>query len=204
MSQARRVACRLALRVSEHPYRQDICFVPTGRYADMIERLRPGAAAAGDIVDLSGRVLGRHPGIINFTVGQRRGLGIAAGEPLYVVRLDAANGRVVVGPREALRTTRVQLRDVNWIGDGSLDTLTAGGRIDVFVKVRSTRPPHPAWLTRGADGFEVELAGGEEGVAPGQACALYDAGAGQARMLGGGFIRSAVAKSSVDTVAART
>jgi tRNA-uridine 2-sulfurtransferase len=202
-AETRELARRFALPVAEKPDSQDICFVPTGRYADVIERLRPGASAAGDIVDLSGRVLGRHAGIINFTVGQRRGLGIAAGEPLYVVRLDAANGRVVVGPREALRTTRVGLRDMNWIGDGSLDGLTAGGRMDVFVKVRSTRPPHPAWLTRGADGFEVELAGGEEGVAPGQACVLYDAGTGQARMLGGGFIRSAVAWNAGDAASAR-
>jgi tRNA-specific 2-thiouridylase len=91
---------------------------------------------------------------------------------------------------------------MNWIGDGSLDALTADGRIEVFVKVRSTRPPHPAWLMRGPTGFEVELADGEEGVAPGQACALYDAGAGQARMLGGGFIRSAVPQNDVETVAA--
>ena len=202
-AETRELARRFGLPVAEKPDSQDICFVPTGRYADVIKRLRPGAATAGDIVDLSGRVLGRHAGIINFTVGQRRGLGIAAGEPLYVVRLDAANGRVVVGPREALRTTRVRLREMNWIGDGSLDGLTTGGRIDMFVKVRSTRPPHPAWLTRGADGFEVELAGGEEGVAPGQACALYDAGAGQARMLGGGFIRSAVAWNAGDAASAR-
>jgi tRNA-uridine 2-sulfurtransferase len=201
-AETRELARRFGLPVAEKPDSQDICFVPTGRYADVIEQLRPGASAAGDIVDLSGRVLGRHAGIINFTVGQRRGLGIAAGEPLYVVRLDAANGRVVVGPREALRTTRVRLRDMNWIGDGSLDGLTVDDRIDVFVKVRSTRPPHPAWLMRGADGFEVELAGGEEGVAPGQACALYDGGAGQARMLGGGFIRSAVPRSKAETMAA--
>jgi tRNA-specific 2-thiouridylase len=201
-AQTRELARRFALPVAEKPDSQDICFVPTGRYADVIERLRPGAAAAGDIVDLSGRVLGRHRGIINFTVGQRRGLGIAAGEPLYVVRLDAANGRVVVGPREALRTTRVQLRDVNWIGDGSLDAATADGRLDVFVKVRSTRPPHAAWLMRGPAGVEVELADGEEGVAPGQACAFYDAGVGQARMLGGGFIRSAAPRSEIDAIAA--
>jgi len=201
-AQTRELARRFALPVAEKPDSQDICFVPTGRYADVIERLRPGAATAGDIVDLSGRVLGRHPGIINFTVGQRRGLGIAAGEPLYVGRLEAANGRVVVGPRDALRTTRVKLRDVNWIGDGSLDVATADGRLDVFVKVRSTRPPHPAWLMRGPVGIEVELADGEEGVAPGQACAFYDAGVGQARMLGGGFIRSAVSKSGVDDAVA--
>jgi tRNA-uridine 2-sulfurtransferase len=201
-AETREQARRLGLPVAEKPDSQDICFVPTGRYADVIERLRPGAATAGDIVDLSGRVLGRHAGIINFTVGQRRGLGISAGEPLYVVRLDAANGRVVVGPREALRTTRVLLRDMNWIGGGSLDALTADGRIEMFVKVRSTRPPHPAWLTRGPAGFEVELAGGEEGVAPGQVCALYDAGTGQARMLGGGFIRSAAPRSNADAMAA--
>jgi tRNA-uridine 2-sulfurtransferase len=203
-AETRDLARRFALPVAEKPDSQDICFVPTGRYADVIAQLRPGASAAGDIVDLSGRVLGRHGGIINFTVGQRRGLGIAAGEPLYVLRLEPAKGRVVVGPREALRTTRVRLRDMNWIGDGSLDALAADERIDVFVKVRSTRPPHPAWLTRGPAGFEVELAGGEEGVAPGQACALYDAAAGQARMLGGGFIRSAVPKNEVDTIAARS
>jgi tRNA-uridine 2-sulfurtransferase len=201
-AETRDVARRFGLPVAEKPDSQDICFVPSGRYADVIERLRPGAAAAGDIVDLSGRVLGRHAGIINYTVGQRRGLGIAAGEPLYVVQLDAANGRVVVGPRDSLRTTRVQLRDVNWIGDGTLEGLSADSRMDVFVKVRSTRPPHPAWLTRGAGGFEVELAGGEEGVAPGQACVLYDASAGQARMLGGGFIRSDAARGGVDAVTA--
>jgi tRNA-specific 2-thiouridylase len=144
-------------------------------------------------------VLGRHAGIINFTVGQRRGLGIAAGEPLYVVRLDAAKRRVVVGPRPALRTTRVHLRDLNWIGDGALDgEMKPGERLDVFVKVRSSRPPQPAWLANGEDGFEVEFVGGEEGVAPGQACVLYDAAAGQARMLGGGFIRSAVSQGEVE------
>src|SRR5579864_4135128 len=139
-AETRELARRFALPVAEKPDSQDICFVPQGRYADVIERLRPGAAAAGDIVDLSGRVLGRHAGIINFTVGQRRGLGIAAGAPLYVVRLDAANGRVVVGPRAALRTTRVRLRDLNWIGDGELDAALRAGTLDVFVKVRSTRP----------------------------------------------------------------
>jgi tRNA-specific 2-thiouridylase len=201
-AETRDLARRFGLPVAEKPDSQDICFVPSGRYADVIERLRPGAAAAGDIVDLAGRVLGRHNGIINFTVGQRRGLGIAAGEPLYVVRLDAESRRVIVGPREALRTTRVGLRDFNWIGDGTVDAALAAGPLDVFVKVRSTRPPRPATLTRRADGFEVELAGGEEGVAPGQACVLYDSADGQARMLGGGFIRSAVSQGEIDVAAA--
>lgn len=197
--ETRDLARRFELPVAEKHDSQDICFVPTGRYTEVIERLLPGAAEPGDIVDLSGRVLGHHTGIIHFTVGQRRGLGIAAGAPLYVVRLDAARRRVVVGPREALRTRRMRLREVNWIGDGTLDAALAGGRLDVFVKVRSTRRPQPGWLARGADGFEVDLVEGEEGVAPGQACVVYDAGEGQARVLGGGFIRSAA--SAAETFA---
>jgi tRNA-specific 2-thiouridylase len=129
-------------------------------------------------------VLGRHQGIVNFTVGQRRGLGIAATEPLYVVRLDAGAHRVVVGPREALKTSRIVLRDVNWIGPGEISHWDA----EVYVRVRSTRPPQPAHL-RVRDGVcEVELVDGEEGVSPGQACVFYDAPTGQARVLGGGFI----------------
>ncbi|MFL9827026.1 tRNA 2-thiouridine(34) synthase MnmA [Rhodoplanes sp. SY1] len=194
-AETRDLARQFGLEVADKHDSQDICFVPTGRYTEVIERLKPGAAEPGDIVDLSGRVLGSHQGIIRFTVGQRRGLGIAAGEPLYVVRLDAATRRVVVGPREALRTTRMRLRDVNWIGDGTLDAaLAAAGRLEVFVKVRSTRRPQPAWVHRAADGageIEVELVEGEEGVAPGQACVFYDALGGQARVLGGGFIRTA-------------
>ena len=191
-TETRELARRFGLAVADKHDSQDICFVPSGHYADMIERLKPGAAAGGDIVDLKGRVLGRHSGIIHFTVGQRRGLGIATGEPLYVVRLDAERRRVVVGPREALRMDRIVLRDVNWIGDGALASVIGGG-IEMFVRVRSTRPPQPAWLRAGRDGYEVELVAGEEGVSPGQACVFYDAAEGQARVLGGGFIQSAVA-----------
>jgi tRNA-specific 2-thiouridylase len=198
--QTRALARRFDLPVAEKHDSQDICFVPSGRYTDVIERLRPGAAAPGDIVDLDGRVLGRHDGIIHFTVGQRRGLGIAAGVPLYVVRLDAATRRVVVGPREALTTRRMALRDVNWIGEGTIDDVLAAGRREVFVKVRSTRPPQPAWLRAGVEGVEVELVDGEDGVSPGQACVFYDAPDGQARVLGGGFIRRAA--SAVETVPA--
>jgi tRNA-uridine 2-sulfurtransferase len=142
-------------------------------------------------------VLGRHDGIIHFTVGQRRGLGVAAGHPLYVVRLDAAMRRVVVGPREALRTSRMALRDVNWIGEDTIDHALCAGWHEVFVKVRSTRPPQPAWLSRGAHGIEVDLVAGEDGVSPGQACVFYDAPDGQARVLGGGIIKSAVAATEV-------
>src|SRR5262249_42265007 len=172
---------------------QDICFVPSGRYTEVIERLKPGAAEPGDIVDLEGRALGRHSGIIHFTVGQRRGLGIAAGHPLYVVRLDAAARPVGVGPREALRTSRMRLREVNWLGEDPIDHALCAGWHEVFVKVRSTRPPQPAWLSRGANGIEVDLVAGEDGVSPGQACVFYDAAVGQARVLGGGFIADAVA-----------
>ena len=138
-------------------------------------------------------MLGAHSGIIHFTVGQRRGLGLATGAPLYVVRLDAERRRVVVGPREALRTSRIVLRDVNWIGDGSIEEALGDDRREVFVKVRSTRPPQAGWLRPANGGYEVELVDGEDGVSPGQACVFYDAGEGQARVLGGGFIKSAVA-----------
>jgi len=194
--ETRELARRFELPVAEKHDSQDICFVPAGRYSDVIQRLKPGAAEAGEIVDLEGRVLGTHPGIIHFTVGQRRGLGIASGEPLYVVRLEAASRRVIVGPREALRTTRMRLRNVNWLGEGTLDQVLADRRLDVFVKVRSTRPPRAAWLRPGAGELEVELVDGEDGVSPGQACVFYDAADGQARVLGGGFIKGAAAAAA--------
>ena len=192
--QARELARRFELEVADKQDSQDICFVPTGRYTDIIGRLRPNAIEPGDIVDLEGHVIGRHQGIIHFTVGQRRGLGIASVAPLYVIRLDADSRRVVVGPREALRMDRILLRDVNWIGGGELAHAVGDG-LEMFVRVRSTRAPQPAWLRATPDGhYEVELVAGEEGVSPGQACVFYDAASGQARVLGGGFIQSATAK----------
>jgi tRNA-specific 2-thiouridylase len=148
------------------------------------------------LFDLTGKVIGHHQGIIHYTVGQRRGLGIASGAPLYVVRLDADARRVVVGPREALRMRRIHLRDVNWIGDGELSNLLADDRLEVHVRVRSTRRPQPAWLVASQEGYEIELIDVEEGVSPGQACVFYDAPSGQARVLGGGFIKSAVAATA--------
>jgi tRNA-specific 2-thiouridylase len=193
-AETRALARRFGLVVADKEDSQDICFVPSGRYSEVIARLRPGAAEAGEIIDLDGKVLGRHEGIIHFTVGQRRGLRIATGKPLYVVRLDAATRRVIVGPREALRTSALALREVNWLGDGAIEDwladATRGGNL--FVKVRSTRPPQPAWLRAGEGGIEVELVAGEDGVAPGQACVFYDAQDGQARVLGGGIIQSTV------------
>ena len=202
-AETRELARKFGLAVADKHDSQDICFVPTGRYTDVIERLRPGAVEPGEIVDLAGNVLGRHDGIIHFTVGQRRGLGVAAGHPLYVVRLEAGARRVVVGPREALRTSRMHLRDVNWLGQYSIDHALCAGWHEVFIKVRSTRPPHPAWLSRGANGVEVDLVIGEDGVSPGQACVFYDVPEGQARVLGGGIIQSAVATSDVMPMRAR-
>jgi tRNA-specific 2-thiouridylase len=193
--ETRSLARDLDLPVADKRDSQDICFVPQGRYTDVVERLKPGAAEPGEIVHVDGRVLGRHPGIIHFTVGQRRGLGIASGQPLFVVRLDAERARVVVGPREALVVRRVLLRDVNWIGDGPLGAVPPSG-LEVFARVRSTRPPAPAVLFVEDGRAVVELAGGEAGVAPGQACVLYDGDGEGARLLGGGTIAGAGAADS--------
>ncbi len=191
-AEVRDLAGRFGLPVADKPDSQDICFVPTGRYSDVVARLRPDAMTGGDVVHLDGRVLGRHPGIAHFTVGQRKGLGLAAspqvgGEPLYVIKLDAARRRVVVGPREALATAAVMLRDLNWIGPGSV-LEAAAADLDVAVRLRSTRPPVPARLMRDGEGLRLSLS--EDGVSPGQACVIYDSTADGARVLGGGVIRS--------------
>ena len=185
--ETRELARAFGLAIAEKSDSQDICFVPTGRYSQIIERLRPDAVEPGDIVHLDGRVLGRHEGIIHYTIGQRRGIGVAVGEPLYVVDLDAPGRRVIVGPREALETRRMTLRDVNWLGDRPL----AAGVHEICAKVRSTRPPQPARLLVGEGTVEVELLTGEYGVSPGQACVFYESEAAQSRVLGGGWIAAA-------------
>jgi len=183
--QTRALAAAMGLAVAAKPDSQDICFVPDGDYAAVVEKVRPGASRPGEIVHVDGRVLGQHEGVIRYTVGQRRGLGVSVGEPLFVVRLDAENARVIVGPREALDVRRIALKDVNWIGDG--DLADADG-LAVGVKVRSTRPPSRAVLEIASGGaVHVLLDQGEEGVAPGQACVFYDA-PGHDRVLGGGWI----------------
>ncbi|MFB8343590.1 tRNA 2-thiouridine(34) synthase MnmA [Brucella cytisi] len=186
-AQVREIAEEMGLTVAKKQDSQDICFVPQGKYSDIISKLKPEAANPGDIVHIDGRTLGRHDGIVHYTVGQRRGIGVATGEPLYVVHLDAVNARVIVGPREALETHKVFLRDINWLGDAPISDLPEGG-MEVFAKVRSTRPPRPAVL-RHADGQTwVELVDGESGIAPGQACVLYSDESNTARVFGGGFI----------------
>jgi tRNA-specific 2-thiouridylase len=191
--QVRRLAERFGLGVAQKSDSQDICFVPTGRYAQVIEKLRPGAADPGEIVHVDGRVLGRHKGIIHYTIGQRRGIGVATGEPLYVVRIEAAAGRVVVGPREALETRRVRLGEVNWIGPGTLDAAAQSGR-EIAVRIRSSQPLRPALLRQSGDHIEVELATGEHGVSPGQACVFYEGDLPGARVLGGGVIAAVAAQ----------
>jgi tRNA-specific 2-thiouridylase len=185
--EVRKIAEEMNLSVAAKQDSQDICFVPQGRYSDIIAKLRPEAANPGDIVHIDGRVLGRHEGILRYTIGQRRGIGVATGEPLFVVHLDAERARVVVGPREALATRKIYLRATNWLGDGDLNEVPAEG-LPLFAKVRSTRPPRPATLFVENGRIAVELADGESGIAPGQACVFYEDDSDAARVLGGGFI----------------
>ncbi len=189
-SEVRALADRFDLPVAMKPDSQDICFVPEGSYASVVERLRPGSGRGGEIVHLDGTVLGRHDGVIHYTIGQRRGLGIAAGEPLFVVKINAAARRVVVGPREALLTAALTLEETNWLGDGALEAAASAGT-PVLARVRSTRAPLPARLGLRDGTVSVAFDAPEEGVAPGQACALYDP-AGGTRVLGGGFIAETV------------
>ena len=193
-AQVREIARECGLAIADKADSQDICFVPQGKYTEVIQKLRPDAAEPGEIVHVDGRVLGRHSGIMRYTIGQRRGLALSdsaatGGEALYVVRLDAPGRRVIVGPRAALATRLVHLRDVNWLGDGAFSDLPASG-LDVCVRLRSTRPPAPALLFATPDGALVELMNGEDGVSPGQACVFYENAGPCARVLGGGFIRA--------------
>ena len=181
----RALAAEYGLSVADKPDSQDICFVPNGDYASVIEKLRPGAGQPGDIVDTEGNVLGTHNGVIHYTIGQRRGLGIGGlSDPLYVVRLDVDKCQVVVGPKEMLATRTVPVREINWLGD---EPFTSRKEWQVSVKVRSTRPPREAILRPLSDTTaEVELLSPEEGVSPGQACVFYETGG--SRIFGGGWI----------------
>lgn len=177
--QVRAIAAELGLVNAGKPDSQDICFVPQGRYTGIVNKVKPDAARPGDIVDQAGQVLGRHEGIVNFTVGQRKGLGLSGNaEPLFVLKLDPVNARVVVGPRGSLAASRMILRDVNWL-------MPAAAPFEARVKVRSMRPPVMAMVTPLPGGAAmVDLAEPEEAIAPGQACVFYDG----SRMLGGGWI----------------
>ncbi|WP_299846962.1 tRNA 2-thiouridine(34) synthase MnmA [uncultured Paracoccus sp.] len=182
-AETRALAAEFGLAVADKPDSQDICFVPNGDYAAVIEKLRPGAADPGEIVDLAGNVLGQHRGVIHYTIGQRRGLGIGGlGDPLYVLRLEPETRRVIVGPKSELATKFVPVGEVNWLGDEAFE-----GEIHCDVRIRSTRPPRPAILRPlGGRKAEIELLDPEEGVSPGQACVFY--ASGDSRVLGGGWI----------------
>jgi tRNA-specific 2-thiouridylase len=184
-AETRALAIKYGLGVADKPDSQDICFVPNGNYAAVIEKLHPGSAQPGDIVDQQGNVLGRHNGIIHYTIGQRRGLGIGGlTDPIYVVRLDIDRKQVIVGPKELLATRKVLLKEVNWLGD---QPITSQTEWKISAKVRSTRPPKDAILRPISDTEAVvELIMAEEGVAPGQACVFYNSD--NSRVLGGGWI----------------
>jgi tRNA-specific 2-thiouridylase len=185
-ARVRELAAELALLVADKPDSQDICFVPDGDYASLVKKLRPEAATGGDIVDLAGRKLGEHGGLVHYTVGQRRGLEIGGTpEPLYVVRLEPETQRVVVGPRAALAVAAARLERLNVLGplDGPLT-----------AKVRSMAKPVPARMSGDRLVFDTP----EYGVAPGQAAVLY---AGD-RVLGGGWIAATEPALVTDRTAA--
>ena len=181
----RELAAKYGLAVADKPDSQDICFVPNGDYASVIEKLRPDAIDPGDIVHVDGRVLGRHEGVIRYTIGQRRGLQIGGlSEPLYVVKLDVDTKQVIVGPKEMLATRLIPVREINWLGD---EPFESRDEWHVSVKVRSTRPPREAIIRPiSATEAEVELLSPEQGVAPGQACVFYETDG--TRIFGGGWI----------------
>ena len=186
-SEVRRAAAELGLAIAEKPDSQDICFVPEGRYTTVIDRLRPHGAEPGDIVHLDGRVLGRHEGVTRYTIGQRRGLHVAVGDPLFVVKIDADSRRVIVGPREALLTAGCVLNEINWLGDQATVEAAAEAGLPVLARVRSTAEPLGAHLALREGAVAVVFDDPEHGVSPGQACVLYDPALPE-RVLGGGFI----------------
>lgn len=191
--EVRKVAASLGLAVADKPDSQDICFVPEGKYVTLIDRLRPQGALPGDIVHLDGRVLGQHEGVSRYTVGQRRGLNVAVGEPLFVVKINPDLRQVVVGPREALLTRALRLKETNWLGDQASLLEAAKAGQPVLARVRSTREPVAARLAIVDGAPAVLFDEAEEGVSPGQACVLYDPVSGGERVLGGGFIESTTA-----------
>lgn len=188
-SETRKIADDLDLHIAKKPDSQDICFVPSGRYSDIISRLKPEATEGGKIRHIDGTVLGNHDGIIHFTIGQRRGLGISSSAPIYVVGIDAELNEIIVGPREALATITVHLRDVNWLGERSLAALAEEG-LTIHVRLRSTRPPVSAKLFSDGSSVWCTLDVPQDGISPGQACVFYEDETKNTRVLGGGWISS--------------
>ena len=188
-SETRSLAVKFGLNVASKPDSQDICFVPTGKYTDVIEKIRPLSGIAGNIVHLNGQVLGKHRGIMYYTIGQRRGLGLPDGsgeDPLFVIKIDQNTNQVIVGPREALKRKKIWLEDINWLGKGEYNKNLDG--FQLRVKVRSTRSPVPATFLLEGDEIIVELDQPDEGISPGQACVFYSSEISDKRTLGGGWI----------------
>ena len=188
-SETRSLAVKFGLNVASKPDSQDICFVPTGKYTDVIEKIRPLSGKPGNIVHLNGQVLGKHRGIMYYTIGQRRGLGLPDGsgeDPLFVIKIDQNTNQVIVGPREALKRKKIWLEDINWLGKGEYNKNLDG--FQLRVKVRSTRSPVLATFLLEGDEIIVELDQPDEGISPGQACVFYSAESSAKRTLGGGWI----------------
>lgn len=175
----RKLAQKYGLPVADKPDSQDICFVPDGSYAKVVEKLRPGALDSGDIVDLEGNILAKHNGIINFTIGQRKGLGVSGSEPLYVIKIDPNSKQVTIGPKSALLNKTLRIRDVNWLYDEDLS------KVSTMVKIRSTQTPVPANIIRLTNNeAKIELLDEGRAITPGQACVMYS----DSRVLGGGWV----------------
>lgn len=179
-AKTRELAKEFGLEIADKPDSQDICFVPDGGYAKVIEKMRPGALDEGEIVDLQGNVLGKHNGVVNFTIGQRRGIGVAAADPLYVVKILPEVNRVVVGPQSALFSDTLYVKELNFLANDEL-----GDEFECTVKLRSMHQPIPAKVTKfKGQKAKVELKMPYKGITPGQACVMYD----NTRVLGGGWI----------------
>ena len=188
-SETRSLAVKFGLNVASKPDSQDICFVPTGKYTDVIEKIRPLSGIVGNIVHLNGQVLGKHRGIMYYTIGQRRGLGLPDGsgeDPLFVIKIDQNTNQVIVGPRDALKRKKIWLEDINWLGKGEYNKNLDG--FQLRVKVRSTRSPVLATFLLEGDEIIVELDQPDEGISPGQACVFYSSESSAKRTLGGGWI----------------
>ena len=185
-SETRKIAKELDLVTSDKPESQDICFVQSGNYVNLINTLKPKSNIKGNLIDTTGNIVGEHAGIMNFTIGQRRGIGYINGEPNYVIDIDHERNNVTIGPKEALAINQISLKNLNWLGpEKGMDDEK---ELPVYVKIRSTSEPVPAIIIKNADNAKVLFKNPEYGVAPGQACVIYESHKNMARVLGGGWI----------------
>ena len=186
--ETRKIATKLNLNVADKPDSQDICFVPNGNYASVIQKYKPESFKKGDILDMKGNIIGIHNGIINFTIGQRKGIGVSHKEPLYVVNINAKENQVIVGNREALTIKKIYLKNINLLGDNEKINN------NLFVKVRSTGRLIKAKINFKKQETEIDLLENETGISPGQACVFYSKNKFGDKVLGGGWITNTVNK----------